>query len=80
MVHSTMSNLALGYGSIDNHSYEPNAHLVVDINSKTNAGVIYATKLIEDGEILINYGKNYWAFWGEIDKVLDKGTDASPHK
>lgn len=72
-VHSKMSNLALGYGSIYNHSYEPNAHLVVDINSKTNAGAIYATKAIETGEeILINYGFQYWNFWGEIDKATTK--------
>ena len=75
-VHSNASMLALGYGSIYNHSFKPNAHLVVDHDdSNANSGVMFATETIENGEeILINYGKGYWEFWGEIDEALKTTT------
>lgn len=46
--------IALGYGSIYNHSYHPNAEYRPDYNSRTLA--FYAIKDIEAGEeITINY-------------------------
>jgi len=46
--------IALGYGSIYNHSYEPNARFLVDLEMKTIS--IRSIKDIEAGEeITINY-------------------------
>lgn len=49
--------LALGYGSIYNHSYKPNAYYMVDMEGETLS--IYAFKNIQAGEeITINYNGN----------------------
>jgi SET domain-containing protein len=46
--------IALGYGSLYNHSYEPNAHYLVDYEHGTID--FYCLKRIESGgEITVNY-------------------------
>ncbi len=53
--------IALGYGSLYNHAYHPNAEYIIDYESKTLA--FYAIEDIEAGqEITINYN-------GDPDKL-----------
>lgn len=55
-----MCAIALGYGSLYNHSDTPSAHWILDSEGKE---IIYiATRDIEEGdEITINYGEAYWS-------------------
>jgi hypothetical protein len=57
--------LALGYGSIYNHSKNPNTKMILDFETETIK--IYSTKIIEkDEEIFVSYGPKYWLirdFW-----------------
>jgi SET domain-containing protein len=61
--HSTTKKtlLALGYGSIYNHSYDNNlAWRIIEGNNKLIE--FYSTRDIETGEELcLNYGKAYWS-------------------
>jgi len=60
--------LAFGYGSIYNHSKNPNTR--VDLDFATETMRIYTTKTIEkDEEILVSYGPKYWLirdFWKKV--------------
>lgn len=60
--------IALGYGSLLNHSFEPNARYDLDVEGR--AVVITAEKAIErDEEILINYVGHpdaYDALWFDL--------------
>jgi hypothetical protein len=51
--------VAFGYGSIYNHSDNPSAHWIIDVDGKE---IIYiSTRDIEEGEeITISYGPGYW--------------------
>jgi uncharacterized protein len=52
--------IALGYGSIYNHSYSPNIRWIV---SETNIKTIIFTALIDINigeELKFNYGESYW--------------------
>jgi SET domain-containing protein len=60
--------LALGYGSIYNHSKDPNTFLKIDF--ATEMMQIYSNKTIQkDEEIFVNYGPKYWLireFWKKV--------------
>lgn len=49
--------LALGYGSLYNHSYDPNA--IYCINNDM-LHIIASKDIKKNQEIFINYGKKYW--------------------
>jgi len=57
--------LALGYGSIYNHSKNPNTKVKLDFETETLK--IYSTRIIgKDEEIFVFYGPKYWLirdFW-----------------
>ncbi|MHA8065705.1 SET domain-containing protein-lysine N-methyltransferase [Aquirufa sp. ROCK2-A2] len=60
--------IALGFGSIYNHSKNPNTVIKIDFATETMK--IYANRIIEkDEEILVNYGPKYWLireFWKKV--------------
>lgn len=59
LVHGPNQYLALGYGSIYNHSDDQNT--VINMDYKNEIMTIKAKQLIpKDTEIFVNYGKNYW--------------------
>ncbi len=61
--------IALGYGSIYNHSFEPNAEIVFDLDN--NEIIVECIKAIKPGEeILIDYsgGVSDHEFWFEVIK------------
>ena len=59
--------IALGYGSLYNHSSSPNAEIVMDYNDST-IHIIAVTEIEENSEILIDYTggtKNRIKLWFE---------------
>ena len=64
--------IALGYGSMYNHSEEPNAEFKSDYENEILSFI--ATKDIPAGaEVLISYGDTYWDYWDE-KAVLESET------
>jgi hypothetical protein len=57
--------LALGYGSVYNHSKNPNTKIKLNFENETMT--IYSIRKIEkDEEIFVSYGPKYWLirdFW-----------------
>lgn len=61
--------LALGYGSLYNHSYNPNA--TVHFPQGKGVMVVKASKNLGPGdEVVINYGRAYWRMSAELDAAL----------
>jgi len=59
MMHGPHQYIALGYGSLYNHSDEQNT--ILNLNYKDELMTITAKTFIpKDSEIFVNYGKNYW--------------------
>lgn len=67
--------VVLGYGSIYNHSYKPNAQY--RFNFKTRTMVVRARKKIKSGEeIFFNY--NFWALdKSELEEWFAPGVDSN---
>jgi SET domain-containing protein len=69
-IHGAHQYLALGLGSLYNHSGEPNTRQ--NNNYRSEIMSIHARGRIEkDEEIFISYGKKYWLirdFWKNLDK------------
>lgn len=58
-IHGPHQYIALGYGSIYNHS--DNQNTIVNLDFKNEIMTIKAKTIIpKDSEIFVNYGKNYW--------------------
>jgi uncharacterized membrane protein YfhO len=58
-IHGPHQYMALGYGSIYNHS--DNQNTIVNLDYKNEIMTVKAKTLIpKDSEIFVNYGKNYW--------------------
>lgn len=69
--------LVLGYGSLYNHSFSPNAVFSFPKNAVEGVMKINALRRIDiDDEILINYGPRYWKSVSEVDAVLSRPTSA----
>lgn len=66
--HPDGGTIALGYGSMYNHSSAFNAMAVFPENGTMT---VHATKIIENGEeVVINYGPKYWRLMSEINEML----------
>lgn len=72
--HPDGGTIALGYGSLYNHSSTSNA---VAVFPGDGTMMIHATETIEVGdEVVIDYGPNYWRLMSEIDAMI-KSRDRS---
>lgn len=62
--------IALGYGSIYNHSKHQNT--IINLNFESEIMQIYSSRIIKkDEEVFVNYGHQYWIirdFWKKIIK------------
>ena len=57
--HGSYMYIALGYGSLYNHSDNPNTDMKINYNDKM--GTVVALMEIEQGqEVFVSYGRNYW--------------------
>jgi SET domain-containing protein len=60
-IHGPTTYLALGYGSIYNHSDNPNSNISFDY--KNQVFVVVASRDISNGEeIFVTYGDSYWKY------------------
>jgi SET domain-containing protein len=69
-MHGFPKYMALGLGSIYNHSDQPNTKQKLDFETETMS--VWANKDILPGEeIFVNYGSKYWVvrdFWAQVNK------------
>ena len=59
--------VALGYGSLYNHSNTPNAEFM---NTDDHMLLVASKEIRADEEITINYGEPYWKFWNQIEGAI----------
>jgi hypothetical protein len=81
--HGACQYIALGFGSIYNHSDQPNT--IQKLNFRTEVMKVKAARIIlKDEEIFVSYGKKYFMirnFWkgihqsNALEKFFEKGQD-----